>query len=97
MSVVTIQVKGTPYCIPTEVWEVALVTFDQQYPRWEGTVPSLARAIARDLMPARREDLFSEERLTRCLLSVKGRAGAKKRARLSSRVQLNLFRENDDE
>lgn len=87
MTVVT--VKGMDYHVPTGVLRLALVTFDQQYAGGVD-VRSLARNIAHELMPARWDDPFSEERLARCILSLKGRAGAQKRRRTRDQ-QASLF------
>lgn len=79
------------YTIPAEVWRTATVTFDQHYRRGID-VPALASRIAAELMPASRQDPFSEERLRRCLLSVKGRRGVQKRQRVSKEgQQASLF------
>lgn len=67
---------GMTYYIPTPIWTAALVTFDQHYK--PGTnVPALARRIAADLIADDRYDPFGRERLTRCLLSAKGRRPGK--------------------
>jgi len=94
MSMTEVIVKGTAYCVPTEILNVAMVTFDQQYGRASGSVPALARRIAHELMPATREDPFSAERLTRCILSLKGRRGGRRKKRDSiphQEQQLELF------
>lgn len=85
MSTVAITVKGVEYHIPEEIWRVACRTFEQQYSKgWArppGSIWGLANRIASDLMPARHEDPFSEERLTRCLLSHFGKHGGKKQGK----------------
>lgn len=80
MEITEIVIKnGLTYSIPTPVWNLAEATFDQQY-KPGVDVRSLCRNIGEELMPTDRHDPFSSERLARCLMSVKGRAGGKKAA-----------------
>lgn len=96
MAMVSVTVRGATYFIPQEIWVVALRTFEQQYKRFGGSVPQLARAVASELMPVGSWDPFSEERLTRCLLSHFGKRGGKKKKVLRASLpkcekQLTLF------
>lgn len=92
MKVVEIEVKGQPYAVPFEIWAAAVVTFDQHY-KPGIDVRSLCRQIGDDLMPVTRHDPFGSERLARCLMSVKGRAGGLKTAanRQKTKTQRDLF------
>lgn len=90
---IEVKVRGVTYCIPEEIWTVACETFRQQYARGVKVVP-LARRISAELMPASFDDPFSQERLTRCLLSHFGKKGGKKKLRVSlphQDTQLTLF------
>ena len=100
MRTVVIEVRGVEYHLDEKVWTLARRTFEQQYPTWKREkrkVVDLARMIAADLMPASFDDPWSQERLTRCLLSHFGRKGGKKKGSQASlpRVtgQLVLFEE----
>lgn len=89
-QVVAITVRGVTYHLSATVWRLARETFRQQYQKGVD-VPTLARRIARELMPQTEEDYFSEERLRRCLLSHFGKRGGRRASLPHQGNQLSLF------
>lgn len=76
-TVVSIK-KGTlVHEFPEPLWAMAIATFDSHY-KPGVNAKELAFAVAHDLAPTIYWDPFRERRLATCLLSVKGRNGAKK-------------------
>ena len=78
-SVTEVTVKGQTYCVPTAILDAALLTFNQNYGRGIN-VPELALQVAYEFRDQfGQHDPFSVTRLQRCILSLKGKRGGKKK------------------